>query len=377
MAFTAFRVRLVSLYTRPAPPLRRISTRRVPSCGDAIPPRVLRETHLPGAPVWRASQRLTILPERLSPSVAAIQSRLHSGPGIPALLLRDLTSEGEATLDAFYLCLMAADKHLKQMPRKMRRAEIDNTPIVVVLLEYIWGRPDLWIPLVLRDHETKFVICYLAIAERLEDYIVQWLEIDDSPSYAEHLSADGVHTWRGPLLRGLVAAHLFLDSDRSADAALRCFFHALENKLKAKSAFSRSAEHHPHPYPSPLVYMSTWPATIKLSAALGSGWYPNTYVSLYDRFVEFKRTVAIEKYAVAKLRLWHPRSPNADEALQFILDIYTNRPIAEVARSLPPTTNGRDLCLISSAAQSLFSRRLDERQTPAVSKRPRKKYFRT
>ncbi|KAK4618030.1 hypothetical protein CLAFUW4_12469 [Fulvia fulva] len=174
-------------------------------------------------------------------------------------------------------------------------------------------------------------LCYFAIAEDLEDFILKWMTVEIDASSAASNERQP-HQWRGALLRELMIAQAFHAGGRSLDIALNTLFRASD--LREQSSSSSSARH-----------LSLFPAVVQLSNLLKTGNWFRTDPRLFER-LQSMNISEMEKrkeqkgldaaWSIASLALYHPKQPDAKLAVKYLQERERQRgsaPSAKLARN--------------------------------------------
>ena len=181
----------------------------------------------------------------------------------------------------------------------------------------------------LEDMEMINLLSLLLVAEKLDQFIEQWIMVDLEPTVIQTLGVGGLY-WRSTLWRALVSAELVLGGN-SADAALLRMF-AIQN-LK-----TRALEASTDPLNGQFCRASAHPASITLVSQLTSGKYDSrgrfseTSPPLYGRLQGFISSGytkgAVIDWMACKLALWHPTKPDANPVLDALRRNHNDLPNA-------------------------------------------------
>jgi hypothetical protein len=149
-------------------------------------------------------------------------------------------------------------------------------------------------------------------------------------------------------LNEILAAHLSLDYQASADNALKLLFrvYKVSNALCAAHKSAGTDWRY-----KGFAGISFWPAVVALNGELNTGRYHNTDPQLYDAYIPFAKKHSkpdasrfpLERYEEASLWLVHPRSPTAIPMLACLREYY-----ASGQRTAPTNTNALVLHLLST-----------------------------
>jgi hypothetical protein len=225
--------------------------------------------------------------------VVDAKTRLAAGTD-PFEVLRSAMSRREATVDVMRICLDHRHRELKKIPRLRRVSHTPENEIVAAILEYLRADEDLWVQAFMRDLEAQFLLAYFAVAERLEEFLVQWLQLPLPERFHRDLPAQRQGVWRGTLLRGIVAAKQMHTITFSANSTLQFYFEIRNLVREAWRDAAPQIAHvdlwtdprHPIFNQYPLLCTSLWPATVELASLLDSALQHRTSSELFERFVE-------------------------------------------------------------------------------------------
>ncbi|KAK4541549.1 hypothetical protein LTR36_007846 [Oleoguttula mirabilis] len=269
------------------------------------------------SPRWSRLTRERRDPGPESPAAKAVRAQLQAGSEHPVEVLQAAIAEKRAPLDAARLCLQAYYEQINQLPQAQRIQVVNAKPVAGIFLQHIWDDDSAWTHSTLSDFEAQHWLCYFAVAEKLDRYILNWLKVIFPLEATQHLREEERYIWRGFLFRHLIRAYLAHASPMGADAGLIPFL----NFLKLRQAICN-----PHRGELGLVQpnssegsgraewmtMSEWPAFVELSNALGSGKYPKTDPKLYDRFLSYAEGYGTKggflqrQLSIVRLRLFTP-----------------------------------------------------------------------
>ena len=270
------------------------------------------------------NSKYKISTDDLSPEAKKIKQQLSSKQEHPAVVLRTVLTRTDALvpLDVLLLPLRALADRLAQLAVPARKEEMRREPIAAAFLQYIWAHDTLWRKLACYAHDDMLTLCHYANAEGLDDYILDWLYIEDLPgreSIAEQ------HGWRSYLLRRLVQARLDNDENGSANSALEVFFEVYDQKKRARADYARLLRLRKNVQKLPISSISIFPAVIALRSALAVATISqNTEAKLYDRFMLVNDELPaigsdiIGNMGRAMLALGHPTNANVQPALDII-----------------------------------------------------------
>jgi hypothetical protein len=249
--------------------------------------------------------------------------------------------------DTIIVCLFNKSKDLLALARRKRLPLLKAGKTGVSLLQYILGKPEIWLRLVDMEPKTLLWLCDLVIGEGHAHVLLQWVAMTaDASEIQRYTNKASNYIWRGALLRLIVCAHLLHDTIRSADQAIQALLKIAEWKDRVMRQYIDAARRNNRDEVDPtLYYTSTWPALVELEGGLTSGEFERTAPILFDRFVEYyslinKRDVpshsrfGVTRYGLARLQLWHPRAPDTKPALEYLEDQVGDHRIMEERRAL-------------------------------------------
>ncbi|KAK4610231.1 hypothetical protein CLAFUW4_13838 [Fulvia fulva] len=228
--------------------------------------------------------------------------------------LQSVIADGTFTLETARVCLAGERERLAKYKRKERPAIMrsEGKPFARTIMTQLWTDEKLWGPLVSDDHLHTGNLCYFAIFEGLESFLVDWLRAEiDQPFVPEK-----EHMWRGHLLGSMVLAHAALSIGHELDEAIRCMFRVetLRRRLTAEA---------PEDQRPATAYLSLRPSVSILTKQIMTGQFRHTDERLYNEFCSLATryrsksyTERLEKnYRQAAFSLYHPKSPDHRLAL--------------------------------------------------------------
>jgi len=205
----------------------------------------------------------------------------------------------------------------------------------------------MWFRFALNEKDAQHWLCFLAIAEELDDFVWNWLKITVPPSSTQNLTTEEPYLWRGFLFRSMFRAQLAHAQGKPADTALTVFFRFIDKRTRTWQSTglprseiipSQVLEHRGIP-----AWLSTSasPAALELRSALGRRAHPGTNPQLYDRFLTYaeawpsRATLAQNQLAIARLYLSHPLKPSAEHAIEFLRRHFEQRDAKQARKFLP------------------------------------------
>lgn len=242
-------------------------------------------------------------PAHVPVSTAATVSNLKANSKYPIKVFEHYVSRGEATIETARLCLNAFRKSIDQLPPAVQNAKLREIAAGTRVLSWLWSSGRINAYSFAEDHSFVNLLAYCLVHEGNEIALWDLIQSDSLPGLADTPRRD-VRYRKGMLLFSLVKAHLSV----SPTAALTAFLRAVEatDTSSSSPAFAVPAG----------VYLSK--ELVQL-AKTGS----TLPEDLYNRFVDSCHIWAPNPqdrnlYRVALLKLHHPVSPTAIEALAFI-----------------------------------------------------------
>lgn len=249
--------------------------------------------------------------------------------------LEECIRKNQASLEIVRACLDASMERLFQHKRAVKRQEVreaEMNRLARVVLQYVWEDPELWKPLTGADGKASMQICYFAVAEGLEDLLLEWLTIElpgEVPYYTTwNEGIVGGAQWRNYLFRHVLHAHILLDTKQSADEAIESYLKISEKARLIKIAFHKDANRDTGIRVPPLVTLSVTSPGTRLAVALCSGRYGKTSPNLWSAFMKTRKVYdastdtpqskLASQYTWAALNLLHPGAPTCDDAITFL-----------------------------------------------------------
>ncbi|KAK5717530.1 hypothetical protein LTR17_016064 [Elasticomyces elasticus] len=241
--------------------------------------------------------------DTLGPDALQLQQELQSSTADPAATLRERMQAGTADIQTARVYF----DRLRKLRRRERREQVERDSIGRLTLTWLWSEDRRWVGAVLQDPDMCEMLVYFVAAEKLDNLLLRWIQ--EPLASTESVSDHNAHAWRGLILRRIVGAHLYLEFEGRADAALTLFF-SIASRVKVER---RRASH------SPLSCISLWPAEVEICKSLLTGRFSNTNHKLYDRF---RQHIAGQRKAnpwtLAQLYLNHPLKPDPGPACALV-----------------------------------------------------------
>ncbi|KAF7194779.1 hypothetical protein HII31_03902 [Pseudocercospora fuligena] len=164
------------------------------------------------------------------PQALALQKDFATGRQAPFDYLQHQLGSDQIQAHELAISLAAAKSEIFGLPRRdrVREYKAKGFSVAAPVLQRIWHRPELWIRLT-ETSEALFAICWFAVAEGLDDIIMQWIQIDLSSDAAALRQVQDFHghrigLWRANILRSLVDAQA-LQAESCMDSALSSVLH--------------------------------------------------------------------------------------------------------------------------------------------------------
>lgn len=238
--------------------------------------------------------------------------QLRSKTVHPIKVFEDSVSKGEATLEIARLCLSAFRVLLKNLSENERRVQLDTTAAGTRVLKWLWASGKIHAYSFTEDGKFLDSLTYFLLKESNESALWDLMEtMPHSVSTKDsHSFVRDVRRRKSLILVSLVKSHLYISP--SSDAALSAFLRVSDG---ANSTSVTASDIHLLPAGF-LLSKQLVHAHLKKHAQASSA-------SLYDRFVQScplwdKNSPDRALYRVAGLKLHHPVSPSARDALYFI-----------------------------------------------------------
>lgn len=235
-----------------------------------------------------------------------LQVQLKSKSKHPIALFEDQVAAGHATLSSARLCLDAFRTSLQPLSPADANQRIQHYAAGTRALRWLWSSAST--PSLAFTLDTRFCNQLVFFLVREGKTNALWELIDAPIPHSATLSAKEGSRRKGLLLLSIVRTLLSAPQD-ALPSALAAFFRALETSHSSHASISMAG-----------TYLTQ--ALLKLSLSTASD------VNLFDRFVRSvpqwnKNHPDRAVFKIAHLRLHHPTSPSADEALGFIRTLNT------------------------------------------------------
>lgn len=239
-------------------------------------------------------------------------SQLKEKTKHPIEIFEESVSHGQATIDIARLCLNAFRLSLQDLPKSEKKSQLCHMAAGTRVLKWLWTSGKIHAYAFAEDRRFTDVLSYFLLQEAnvsaLWDLILLAQQATRSQE-SSTLSKD-IHRRKGLMLLSLVKAHLSISP--SPDAALDAFLQAAEGSKSSTSNISNMS----------LVQAGAL-LTRQLTHVDANRHLQPPSALLYDRFVQScplwdKNSSDRALYRVAALKLHHPVSPSARDALYFI-----------------------------------------------------------
>ncbi|KAK3669589.1 hypothetical protein LTR78_010527 [Recurvomyces mirabilis] len=241
-----------------------------------------------------------------------VQKRLKHAEARPVDILRSSLEARAIDISTIEVCLAHHFKQLSAVSKKEMSDYACAQPVAALIIQYLLQNYDAWLHFVLRRGEAMIWLTYSAVAEGLEDILLDWVKVDIDETKAETAIGPMWYVWRGLFFRSVIQAHLRHAQSVSADRALQVFIEMLE----ALQQRIRS-------YGPQWLTLSLYPAAVELVKALcRPGW---------------TKTDPALQMEVAVLHLRHPTTPNPGPAITLFKRQFDGKTKQEAIASLPPT----------------------------------------
>ena len=256
----------------------------------------------------------------LSQEGNVLQERLDTRELDPLQVLKSELSSESLSLETAEICLLTHHRTLRHDDLTKRLANIKQHRVGGPLLKWFWADDERWLRVLYEQPVLFDRLCYLLVAEGLEDFVLQWIRSDLSHSTMKRVFGRYKNAWRGTLLRSIVEAKLQLGrSNRSADDAIEFYFRILQERdgSAADSPLRR-------------IGMTATETTLTkhLSADRGGqlSQYDRTDDRLFDKLCDAMGSLTDRRrarYSYAKLRLAHPTTADAGPAYELLQEFDT------------------------------------------------------
>jgi hypothetical protein len=250
-------------------------------------------------------------------STAAVE--LKNGAN-PFDLLESYHAKSYGTIEVALACMKHFRRSIKDLTYEEQVANVTKEEAGRRVLSWLWNSNIMQSQAYVDNLQVQDGLVWLVMMEGHEDFLWQWLESDLAlPQPSASKVSQKIQTgyfWKSRIVYAMVMTKLGPPhrGARSADAALKLYFHAIRLLQQRKGTGARER------------LVSTGRARLALEKALTHGsdfHYSETNSSLYDEFVDIYRnhktspaynaqTYSFDEFHLAQLDLWHPSRPSAD-----------------------------------------------------------------
>jgi hypothetical protein len=249
-------------------------------------------------------------------STAAVE--LKNGAN-PFDLLESYHAKSYGTIEVALACMKHFRRSIKDLTYEEQVAKVSKEEAGKRVLSWLWNSDVMQSQAYVDNLQVQDGLVWLVMMEGHEDFLWQWLESDLAlPQPSASKVSQKIQTgyfWKSRIVYAMVMTKLGPPhrGARSADAALKLYFRAVQLLQQRKDASARER------------LVSTGRARLALVKALTHGsdyHYSETSPALYDEFVDMYKNHKLspaydaQKYAFdefhrAQLDLWHPSRPSA------------------------------------------------------------------
>lgn len=282
------------------------------------------------------------------PQALALQKDFAAGRQDPFQSLQRQLDSDHIQLHELVISLVAAKSKIFRHPLRDRVREYKSIGFSVAapVMQRIWHRPELWIRLT-EAPEALFAICWFAVAERLDDIIMKWIQVDLSSDAATLRQIQEFHghragLWRANILNSLVTAQA-LQAGLCMDSALSSVMHFERYDRFAVSSDPFSDTVRPQSQPGTVERdgVSIKTTVIDLHSFLGVGAARNSFDTstiLFEQFIEMIRRMENPRrdtwsitghlqmnFRIGELLLGHPKEPDPYPFLRLLDQVTVQR----------------------------------------------------
>ncbi|KAK5689879.1 hypothetical protein LTR97_012639 [Elasticomyces elasticus] len=136
----------------------------------------------------------------LSSTGLQLQKQLLNNSADPVKIFRNRLQAGSTDLETTRVYY----DRLTKVKRAERRTMIQNDNIGGLSLQWLWSEQHRWVSAVTSDVMSLQRICYFAVAESLDDLLVQSLALPLPPLPEQAEEALDTHQWPGAVLREII-----------------------------------------------------------------------------------------------------------------------------------------------------------------------------
>ncbi|KAK4555465.1 hypothetical protein LTR86_007217 [Recurvomyces mirabilis] len=133
----------------------------------------------------------------VSLAALGVQRRLKHAEARPVDVLRSSLETGAIDLSTIEVCL---EHHFKQLSAVSKKEMSDYAcaqPVAGLIIQYLLQNYDAWLHFVMRRGEAMMWLTYTAVAEGLEDMLLDCVKVDIDETKAETAIGPIWYVWRG------------------------------------------------------------------------------------------------------------------------------------------------------------------------------------
>lgn len=164
----------------------------------------------------------------------------------PKVALQENISKGRADADVVAACLRGA-----MISATTTRPDLLCSNIASLVLQHIWKDSQLWSQFVYAHPHAMFYLCRFAVAENLDQILVEWLFVQDQALIPTRANTRRDSYWRSSLLAKLADAYFL--RDRNLNSAIMLLFRVMDRhkslashesvKIQPQAASTRVCQH--------------------------------------------------------------------------------------------------------------------------------------
>lgn len=172
-----------------------------------------------------AKERTALYADRYRSPMTAVDKQVEhdlSQSTRPVEALRRCINDGQVSPHVVRLCLEAQWSEQVSIPRgerwkvheSQRQDRLARLTILHILRDF-----EKWITFLHRERTAVDTLCYFAVIEGLEQYVLTWLGVQ---------TCDNNNFWRAEVFASICKASELLDTHESADGSLTTFFKVVD-----------------------------------------------------------------------------------------------------------------------------------------------------
>lgn len=244
-----------------------------------------------------------------------VEAKLIDGIYDPADVLRQAIEDGSASAHVVHLCLAA--QYRKATSASNEDQQNRSNGIASTVMSHIWTNENIWGPIVMHAHQTQFLICYFAISEGLEKFVIDWTMVA-LPEDTTSNDVAGKHVWRGTLFRSFINAKLSREPGNDASSAVQCFFEVADKKKEALAAYNKGA-----PFDQNVKSLSLLPAYLEIQKGVSGGGFSIADRQLLHKFLGFQKSFGAlslpeKEFDAARVLLYDSETPIETRAIDIL-----------------------------------------------------------